>query len=290
MRDVVAGLVALLVYAAAFVKLGAVRRQQGARAPRALFLTLLALALGWTFLFGPVARAVEGGTGVDLLSQLLADSLALSTGCGTQAMLVYLTHDEQDGRRLMRPRLVALAVAVALMAAAFFAYSPAEVTGELPVDYGSSSFYLAYSAPYLTYLAYIFLGITRLCWRFARQVTTPFLEAGLRLIAAGGTAGLLYVALRVGYIALAHVSDSNRHGHTYGLLSDLTVATVTVLVVTGATLPSWAPRLARYRDVRQLSPLWRALIRRHPELTIDPTPRPPPTCCPSTFRAAATGG
>lgn len=272
MRDVAAGLVALPVYGAAFVKLEAVRRQQGARAPRALFLTLLALALGWTFLFGPVARALERGSGVDLLSQLLADSFALATGCGTQAMLVYLTHDEQAGRRLMRPRLVALAVAVALMATAFFAYSPAR-TDDLPADYGSSAFYLAYSAPYLAYLAYIFVGITRLCWRSARQPgPVPFLASGLRLIAAGGTVGVLYVALRVGYITLARASGSNRYSQAYGSLSYLAVAVVTVLVVTGATLPSWAPRLSRYRDVRQLSPLWRNLIRRHPEIAFDPYP------------------
>lgn len=273
MRDVAAGLVALLVYGAAFVKLGAVRRQQGARAPRALFLTLLTLALGWTFLFGPVARAVERGTGVDLLSQLLADCLALATGCGTQAMLVYLTHDEQAGRRMMRPRLVALAAAVALMTAVFFAYSPAARTDDLPADYGSSAFYLAYSAPYLAYLAYIFVGITRLCWQSAKQARpVPFLASGLRLIAAGGTVGLLYVALRVGYISVARTSGSNRHGDTYGSLSDLTVAVVTVLVVVGATLPSWAPQIARYRDVRQLTPLWRALINRHPEIAIEPYP------------------
>lgn len=273
MRDVATGLVAVLVYGAAFVKLGAVRRQQGARAPRALFLTLLTLALGWTFLFGPVARAVERGTGVDLLGQLLADCLALATGCGTQAMLVYLTHEEQAGRRMMRPRLVALAAAVALMTAVFFAYSPAARTDDLPADYGSSAFYLAYSAPYLAYLAYIFVGITRLCWQSARQVgPVPFLASGLRLIAAGGTVGLLYVALRVGYIGVARTSGSNRHGDTYGSLSDLTVAVVTVLVVVGATLPSWAPQIARYRDVRQLTPLWRALTRRHPEIAIEPHP------------------
>lgn len=273
MRDVAAALIALVAYAAAGARLRAVRRQRGARAPLALFATLLALAVGWTFLSEPVARGVERVTGVDLLGQLLADAAALCTGCGTQAMLVYLTHDEQAGRRLMHPRLVALGAAVAAMGAAFFVASPARLTGHLPADYGSSGFYLAYSLPYLAYLAYIFTGITWLCWRSAREAgPVPFLAVGLRLIAAGGSAGLLYVALRAGYIALARSTGSNRHGQAYGTVSDLLVATVTVLVVAGATLPSWAPRLAVYRDVRQLSPLWRALIRRYPDLSVDPHP------------------
>lgn len=273
MRDVAAVLIALVAYAAAGARLRAVRRQRGARAPLALFATLLALAVGWTFLAEPVARAVEHVTGVDLLGHLLADSAALCTGCGTQAMLVYLTHDERAGSKLMRPRLIALVVAVTAMGTAFVVASPARLSGDLPADYGSSDFYLAYSLPYLAYLAYIFIGITRLCWRSVREAgRVPFLAAGLRLIAAGGSAGLLYVALRAGYIALARSTGSNRYGQAYDTVSEVLVATVTVLVIAGATLPSWAPRLAVYRDVRQLSPLWRALIRRYPDLSVDPRP------------------
>jgi hypothetical protein len=273
MHDVIAALIALVAYAAAAGKLAAVRRQPGARAPRALFWTLLALAVGWTFLVGPVGHAAEWATGVARSGQLLADAFALATGCGTQAMLVYLTHDDQTGRALMRPRLAALAVAVTAMIVVFLLWRPQELSGHLPVDYGISGFYLAYSAPYLTYLAYIFVGITHLCWRSARQAgEVPFLATGLRLIAAGGTAGLVYVSLRIGYIALARSTGSTRLGESYSALSDLVVAVVTVLVVVGATLPSWAPRLALYREVRQLSPLWHALIRRYPDLAVSPSP------------------
>ncbi len=274
-RDLAAALVAALAYAAAAGKLSAVRRQRGARAPRALFLTLLALAVGWTLLVDPVAHVVDSLTGVDLLGHTLADVAALCTGCGTQAMLVYLTHDEESGRRLMRPRLAALAAAVVAMLAVFLAAEPARLSGRLPVDYGASDFYLAYSAPYLAYLAYIFVGISRLCWRSAREAgEVPLLALGLRLIAAGGAAGLVYVALRVGYIALARGTDSTEFGASYARLSDLTVAVVSVLVVVGATLPSWGWRLAVYRDVRQLAPLWRAVTRRFPDLAVAPAPSP----------------
>ena len=275
MHDVVAGLLALVAYAAAASKLPAVRRQPGARAPRALFWTLLALAIGWTFLTDTVAQAAARLVGVERIGQLLADSFALATGCGTQAMLVYLTHDDDTGRRLMRPRLLALAAAIALMATAFFLERPRELTGQLPVDYGTSDFYLAYSAPYLIFLAYIFVGITRLCWRSAQEVAgAPFLAAGLRLIAVGGSFGMLYVALRAGYISLARATGSTRLGEAYSTLSDGVVAVTTIVVIIGATLPSWAPRLALFRDVRQLSPLWRVLIRRFPELALAPAPSP----------------
>jgi hypothetical protein len=275
MRTLVAVVLALLAYTAAAAKFGAVRRQPGSRAPRALFATLLALAVGWTFLVEPVARAAERVTGVELVGQLLADVFALGTGCGTQAMLVYLTHDDTAGRRLMRPRLAALAAAVVVMAGVFVVSRPARLSGQLAVDYGASDFYLAYFAPFLAYLAYIFVGITRLCWRAARRPGTPvFLAAGLRLIAAGGSAGLVYVALRAGYIAVARATGSTELGESYAKLSDLVVALVTVLVVAGATLPSWGPRLALYRDVQQLSPLWRALIGRFPELALAPVPTP----------------
>lgn len=273
MHTVVVGLIALLAYVAAGVKLGAVRRQPGVRAPRALFLTLFSLALGWTFWIKPVSQVVGRLSGIPLMDHLLADTFALCTGCGTQAMLVYLTHNEQAGRRLMRPRLGALAVAVTAMAVAMFAAQPARLTGVLSVDYGTSDFYLAYSAPYLTYLTYIFVGITGLCWRSAKQAGgVPFLAAGLRLIAAGGSTGLVYVALRVGYICVARSTDSTALGAGYSNLSALVVALVTVLVIAGATLPAWAPRVAVYRDVRQLFPLWKAMMRRFPDLAVGAAP------------------
>ncbi len=275
MHDLIAGVIALVAYAAAASKLPAVRRQPGARAPRALFWTLLALAVGWTFLTDTVSQASARLVGVERVGQLLADCFALATGCGTQAMLVYLTHDDSTGRRLMRPRLLALTAAITAMTVAFAIERPRELSGHLPVDYGTSDFYLAYSAPYLAFLAYIFVGITGLCWRSARGATgASYLAAGLRLIAVGGGFGLLYVALRAGYIALARATGSTRFGEAYSTLSDLVVAVTTVVVIVGATLPSWAPRLALYRDVRQLSPLWRVLIRRFPELALAPAPSP----------------
>lgn len=275
MPDAVAGVLALVAYAAAAAKLPAVRRQPGARAPRALFWTLLALAIGWTFLTDTVSHAAVRLVGVERVGQLLADSFALATGCGTQAMLVYLTHDDDTGRRLMRPRLLALAGAIALMTVAFVVGRPWELSGHLPTEHGSSDFYLAYSAPYLSFLAYIFVGITRLCWRSARDAGgVPFLAAGLRLIAVGGSVGLLYVAVRAAHIALARASGSTRLGEASSTLSDVLVAVTTAVVIVGATLPSWAPRLALYRDVRQLSPLWRVLIRRFPDLALAPAPSP----------------
>ena len=191
MTTAVALLAAALTWTAAAFKISAAWYQRGRMAPLSLVLTLLALGAGWLFLAPGVDARVDALAGSAVASHAVADALALATGAGTLSMVVFLTHDEATGRRLMRPRLLALVGAVAAMVTVAALHRQPVVPGAFVESYVPSLYFVAYSLPYLAFLGYVFWSITRRCWHYAASTPhVPYLPTGLRMISAGGTVGL----------------------------------------------------------------------------------------------------
>ena len=246
-------------------------RRSASPARRALWLALLSLALGWTLRVPMSYRALDEALGVPNVAQPLGDGFALATGCAILGMLLYQSHDDEAaaGRKL-GVRVLALIAALAVMGIAF-AIGDAETQAptSFVAHYATRDFFLIYSLAYLTYLAYVFADLTRLCRRYANLTNRRYLKCGLRLMTVAGSLGLLYVVLRAGYLGGVRAGYSEKLS-AYEPVSKLLVAAVSIFAVTGASLPGAGSWLAAYRAHRQLHPLWAALYGATPGIALSP--------------------
>ena len=268
-----ATVVLVLTWLAVAVKARRAWQPSAPPARRLLWLALLALALGWTLRVPAGYRGLDAVTGIPNLAQLIGDALALAAGSAVLGMLMHQREEDPDrAARAARRRAYLWVVSVAAMAGAFVAGSPDVETEAFVLRYGEEPFFIAYTAPYLAFLLYIFVDLARLSTRYAGRAERPRLRRGLRIIAAAGVAGIAYVGLRAVavVIAQAQVAADLR---TYERISDALVALVTVLAVVGASWSTVGDRIADVVTYNRLRPLWRTLQRATPEIAASP-PRP----------------
>lgn len=243
--------------------------QNGSPARRALWLALLALALGWTLRAPWGYHGFDDLAGIPNLAQVVGDGLALATGCAILGMLLYQTNERADAGRKSLLRLSALLVVLVPMSLAFALASVEEETTEFVTRYRAEPQLLLYWLPFLAYLSYVFFDLTRLCRRYAKLSERRYLKRGMQLIEAAGVLGILYVVLRAAFLVTVQVADS-RYLEAYEPVSKLLVATLSILAVVGAVLPAIGPRLEAYRAHRELYPLWSALHRASPDIALTP--------------------
>ncbi len=260
----------ILAWVAVLSKARSSWRSPAAPARRALWLALLALALGWTLRVPAGYRALDVATATPNLAQLVGDGLALATGCAILGMLLYQsTGDSAAAGRRLRARVGALVVVLAVMAISFsVGDTGVETTSNFVAYHSAQGFYVVYSLAYLTYLAYVFVDLFLLCRRYAAASERRPLRVGLRLIEGAGACGVLYVVLRASYLTGVHEGRVNQL-RAYEPISRVLVATLSLLAIVGASLPALGSRIESYRAYRQLRPLWAGLNRATPGIALE---------------------
>ncbi len=268
----------VLAWAAVAYRLPVVWHGSGDPPRRFYWLTLLFLALALTVLLPPVYLASDRLAGVPNLARLLAHGLVLATGWAVQAFLLQLNYPDGSAWRRVRWLGWLTAGALAVMAV-LFALAPVDDDSlEFMTRYADAPFMLEYWLVFLASLGLALSNVVRLSWRYADLTDRVALRLGLRVSAAGGVAGLGYVA-HEGFYATAR-----RLGLGYPLgdkemLTSVLVAVATSLMIIGSTMPAWGPRVGipalyrwvgRYRAYRRLYPLWRALVEATPEIALLP--------------------
>jgi len=280
--DLLSLIPAIATWLAVLYKLPALRRRPHDAAIRAFWLSLLFLALALTVLVPSVAVAVDAISHIANISRLLGNGLVLVASWQVQAFLLYLNYPGLEARARGEQVGWALLAALILMSVLF---------GLAPVHHESTNFWQQYGrAPFipeyrLVFLAYLGLPlfiVVRLAGRYGRAAERPALALGLRLVAAGGVLGLLYVAhesARVLALALGWQNvflDSDT-------VTRLLIASSIVLMVAGATMPAWGGRVGipdvynwgtRYRSCRRLYPLWRDICGAVPGIALLPPSSP----------------
>lgn len=164
--------------------------------------------------------------------------------------------------------LTAIAVAVALASLA----GPADYTPGFIAQYGHGAWFSAfYLVVFVLYTMAMIFEVARLSWRWARLADNPWIRRGMLVGAIGDTVGVVYCAVKAGYILLLSL-------HVALPLGEQTVTGPLILVavplgVVGLTVPGWGPRLAAvirwasmYRAHRQLHPLWATLTEQFPHV------------------------
>lgn len=132
---------------------------------------------------------------------------------------------------------------------------------------------LEYCVVYLLGQAPAFGNVIRLGLRYARAADAPALRVGMRLVAAGTAAALVYLVNKVVLTAAARFAFDYPAGDTF-VVSKALPAGAHVLVLLGATLPAIVGWARRYGHYQRLGPLWRALYRAEPAIALDPPATP----------------
>ncbi|WP_051834228.1 MULTISPECIES: MAB_1171c family putative transporter [Streptomyces] len=191
-----------------------------------------------------------------------------------QLLLILWTHPRPEARIRCRRRLITLAFVPATMTVLYFLatrYGHPRNYFERP---GDQPFLVAYLVTFLSAFVVGKVAVARACRFYARLSEDPWVRRGLRIAACGAAVELVYPTGRFADVFLV---PYGWHPARWANVSrtDLTVGMV--LNIVGWTAPLWGPRLtailewhADYRSYRRLRPLWSALYRAYPEISLEP--------------------
>jgi len=280
--DLLSLIPAIATWLAALYKLPALRRRPHDAAVRSFWLSLLFLALALTVLVPSVVVGLDAISHIANISRLLGNGLVLVASWQVQAFLLYLNYPAPEARARGKQVGWALLAALILMSVLFGLAPVHHESINFWQQYGRAPFILEYRLVFLAYLGLALFNVVRLAGQYGRTAVRPALALGLRLVAAGGVLGLLYVAhesarvlaLAFGWQNVFLDSDT---------VTRILIASSIVLMVAGATMPAWGGRAGipdlyswgtRYRSCRRLYPLWRDVCRSAPGIALLPPSSP----------------
>lgn len=278
LNDVLANGPAVLAWAAVAYQLPALRRSPDDPAARAYLLTLCALASALTVLAHPVYFALDRLIGIPNLARLLGHSCILVTSWAVQALLLHLNFARDVAEARIRQLSVALAFSLVLMSLLFGLAPVDEETIQFMSKYADAPYILEYWLIFLSYLGVALANVVRLDLSYAAMTDNPSLKLGLRTVALGGVVGLGYVANEGIYVVGRQVSLAYPFGDK-DMVTTVLVAGGTSLMIVGSTMPAWGPVVGipmvwhwvdRYRTLRRLYPLWKALYESSPGIALSP--------------------
>jgi hypothetical protein len=261
------GVLALLAH-----KYRAFRRAPPERRAALLPICLACVTAAPAFLFlAPlVGVTVDRLTGVPNLSVLVVYGFGVAFVAANQAMLLYWRHPPARAWRATRRVLVASALVLAAMVVLFALGAPGEEHhDDFPAAFARAPYLTELLVLYhVTYLAGM-LNVARLCWLWADETPDdgPWLRRGLRLNAVGVLIGSAYAVLVL--VAVVGSWFGAELG-AWGVAAPRTLTLAVPVVVVGASIAAWGPRLTRarervargrdaVRDHARLRPLWLAL-------------------------------
>jgi hypothetical protein len=247
---------------------------------RLLCVTLVCLALAFTFATPITYVAFDAIVGVPNLSRLMMQTCGVVYTLVIQRLLLSWIYPADEARRRSR-RWLWLGVPVLVIQLALFAGAPVpEEAPDFAVRYGHEPSVMALIFVLGVCLTLTTADIVRLCWKYATLAGRPYLRVGLRLTGIGAGAGLVHwvvdiirqsVRLATWPSEVVLIPDSVEQ-----MLFTLSSFVGAALVAVGLTIPAWGPRLSaalawlrRYRDYQRLRPLWMVLYQASPEIALD---------------------
>ncbi|GAU69014.1 hypothetical protein SSP35_10_00430 [Streptomyces sp. NBRC 110611] len=219
-------------------------------------------------------RAFDRLVGVANLAMVFLYSSVVVFATGALVLLLRWTAGEggaarAGARKRARAAVGTVAVLWAVAITGFAVGRPDAV--EHPRDfstaYTDSPGVMLFLVLYLAIFGSSLAALGTLCPRYAARLGGTHLARGLRVLAAGCWLGLVYCACKVIGFVLSWT------GHPALWLSNgvapLSASVGAILVLAGFALPAVGPRVAAWRRLRRLSPLWRTVTAQTPEITME---------------------
>ena len=173
-------------------------------------------------------------------------------------------------------RRVALGLLVAAVLAALFLAAPVEeaAIGGFTPRYDDEPLIVAFWLIFLVWLSAALLHTMRLSWRTGSRARTTSTGTGILLIGAGAAVCLAYVVYKAAYTITR--GSGIESGLLVGPYAEVTRALIVVamlLLLAGCMWPTitgsrYGRRLATYRHLRRLRPLWRDVVEATPEVAL----------------------
>ncbi|MFF2921338.1 MAB_1171c family putative transporter [Streptomyces celluloflavus] len=222
-------------------------------------------------------RGFDRLTGVANLAMVFLYSSIVVFAAGALVLLLRWTEGESAaGRARARFRArAAVAGVAALWAVAVTGFvvgrpDAVEHPRDFSTAYTGSPGVMLFLVLYLAIFGSSLAGLGILCPRYAARLGGSWLARGLRLLAVGCWLGLVYCACKVIGFGLSWA------GHEAPWLSNgvapLCASVGAILALVGFALPAAGPRVAAWRRLRRLSPLWRTVTAQAPEVTMERSP------------------
>ncbi|MFF8960142.1 MAB_1171c family putative transporter [Streptomyces sp. NPDC014894] len=224
---------------------------------------LLLFIGGWTMIFGApdAIAALNRFTGVTNAAAPVVYGMTTAFG-GVSLLLIvnWRSGPPEQTRRASRRCVAAYSLATLAIFVLFWAGdAPVEEVALFDVVYANTPYIREMILTYLIAQGVAMMTTCTLCWRWSREVHGS-LRAGLRILAPAYLAIVFYDILRLTAVTARWT------GHDLDHLIPLSVqfaAYSSVLGSVGFALPLAGPRVAQtaraVRQLRQLTPLWRAL-------------------------------
>ncbi|MDF3299219.1 MAB_1171c family putative transporter [Streptomyces tropicalis] len=245
------------------------------------------VALAFTFGFSAISYAVsltwvwvriDGVFGVTNISVPLAQSCVILVLALQASVLAHWSKPAGRARRRSSVLLATAAAVIAAMSVLFVLLTPATTR---PVDfslyYAHDPYFQAYVLLYFGTYSAAEIYLARACWRYARTASTPSIAWGLRLITVGAAVTLVYSGVRIGAVVGAEAGFSVDGLNNLAWACGDIGATLTqigyflpVLTRRTRSAGAWATAHLQYRRLR---PLWAALDRADPGITLRRPPR-----------------
>jgi hypothetical protein len=285
---VVAGaFVALACWVLTVVKVRDVIRDPRNRPLRYLTATLVSLSLAMSL--QPLAQWLDHVTGILDLGRVTGNAFTIVAAASAQVVLLHLARPQDEIRQQARRRIMLMALTVALIVVLFL-FTPAPYSVSDPYVVSHAYYYdtpTAAGAPYqFVVIAYLGWASAEGIWRsrrYASVASRPTLRAGMLLIGCGCLFILAYIALKLVTILFA-VSESGLVTYLQNRVLVPTYTAASLVILTGATLPSWGPKvglerlwdaIVACRQCRQLYPLWTLVGSAVPHVVMLPHPAQP---------------
>jgi len=268
-------------------------RAHGQRKPSELPLIVIAVALGFAFVFlAPATQALESALAPSL-GRLLSNVCTLVAAFGCLHLMLYVSHPPEQVPAKVRVRLITLLIAIGVMAVMFFASSPPTGTGIFTGLYRSQPTLAVYTLVYASYLGSAVVDLATLALRSIRG-GRAWLRLGMILIATGCVLAAGYLIEKVISVVSELITASTAEPHCPSAFATVSCtfavgmpALAVLLIILGTTLPTLGPRLEHLirgfwhrRSLRRLRPLWETLHEALPDIALatsdcPPSPSPP---------------
>ncbi|MGW1275577.1 MAB_1171c family putative transporter [Streptomyces tsukubensis] len=237
----------------------------------ALALTYLCSALSYVISLTPIWVRIDGVLGIPNAAVPLAQGFVVLVFGLQASVLAFWTKPAAEAARRAR-WLLATAATVIVSMAILFSQLTAVTTQPIgfTLSYAHDPVFQAYLLLFLCTYTAAQLYLARVCWKYARELSDPWIRRGLRLITVGAIITLGYSGIRLSAILGAELGFSVTALEPYAWICGDIGATITQI---GYFIPVVASRFlgahSRRREQQQhqkLEPLWRAVSATAPKI------------------------
>ncbi|MFF4549344.1 MAB_1171c family putative transporter [Streptomyces sp. NPDC001435] len=274
--NVVYGMLSLITWSAFAFKAKDLARDWGNKELQLLCLAIGTFAAPFGFAAPAVYVRVDALVGTPNITSLIIYTTVEI--CLTSFLALLVSWSSTQSKVRLRHRLI-LGYAIATVTTNWVLFFVGDATdASHPLDFDVHYARTAYISEFLlvhqTLFTVSMIGLIRLCGRYSKIVSKPWLRRGLRVVTVGAVTGLGYclpkaISLIWDKLGMSPLNFVN------SVVAPMFASVAAALFAVGFTMPAWGVGLGRvtawisdYRTFHRRYPLWQAITHAFPEVVL----------------------